>query len=87
MLNEFETPVLSGSAVASVAFWASAASCLVCSVSVSTCLRACSVQSSTNAVGDFTPDNFWTKSKGMAPDRRERGENLHPSAHQRTSPP
>jgi hypothetical protein len=34
-LNAFATPVLSGSAVASVTFWAIAASCLVCSVSVS----------------------------------------------------
>ena len=32
-------PVLKGSAVASVIFWASAVSSLVCSVSVSSCLR------------------------------------------------
>ncbi len=56
-------PILSGSAVASVTFWASAASCLVCSDSFLSCLRACSVQSSTKTEGDFTPDNFWTKSK------------------------
>src|SRR5450830_1487156 len=63
LLNVFATPVLSASAVASVPFWASAASCLVCSVSVSICLRACSVESSKYAEGDCTPDNFWKKSK------------------------
>ena len=63
MLNGFETPVLRGSVVVRVTFWASVASCLLCSVSVSTCLRACSVQSSKNSEGDFTPDIFWTKSK------------------------
>ena len=38
-LNVLLAPVLKGSAVASVIFWASAVSSLVCSVSVSSCLR------------------------------------------------
>jgi len=49
--------------VLSVTFWASAASCWACSVRVSSCLRACSVESSTNAAGDFTPANLCTKWK------------------------
>ena len=49
---------LNGSAVASDAFWASVASCLVCSVIELSCLRACSVESSTNAEGDLTPETF-----------------------------
>ena len=38
-LNVLLAPDLKGSAVASVIFWASAVSSLVCSVSVSSCLR------------------------------------------------
>ena len=53
----------SGSAVASVTCWASAASSLVCSVSVVSCCCACSVESSMNSDGDFTPDILWAKSK------------------------
>ena len=56
--NAFSIPVFSGAAVADAAFWASAASSLLCSVSVSNCLRECSVDSSTNADGDLTSYNF-----------------------------
>ena len=62
-LNAFAALVLSGSALASVTFWAMATSCLVCSPSVSNCLRACSIESSMKAEGDFMPDNFSKKPK------------------------
>ena len=54
-LNAFVMPVLRGSAAASVTFWASAASSVVCSVSVSNCLREWPVDNSMNSAGDFTP--------------------------------
>ena len=45
-LNALVTPVLRGSTFASVTFWANAASSLVCSVSVSNCVREWSVDNS-----------------------------------------
>ena len=39
---------------------------MVCSVSVSNCLREWSVDNSMKSEGDFTPDSFWTKSKAAS---------------------
>jgi hypothetical protein len=65
-LNALVTPVLRGSAVASVTFWANAASSLVCSVSVSNCSCECSVDNLMNSEGDFTPKSFWAKVKAAS---------------------
>src|ERR1700728_561001 len=64
--NALVTLALKGSAAASVTFWASAESSLVCSVSVSNCLRECSVDTSMKSEGDFTVDSFWAKPKAAS---------------------
>jgi hypothetical protein len=60
--NAFATPSCSGFAPASANFWASSASCLVCSLSAWVCARECSVESTMNSEGDFTRNTFWAKS-------------------------
>jgi hypothetical protein len=52
--NALVTPVFNGSAVSVATFWASAASSLVCSETVSNCLRAWAVDSSMTSENDFT---------------------------------
>ena len=61
--DTFVKSVLNGSALASVTCWASAASSLVCSVSVANCFCASSVESSMNSEGDFHATILWAKSK------------------------
>src|SRR5689334_10145839 len=64
--NALVAPVLRGPTVAIANFWASAASSLVCSVSVSSCLREWLVDNSKNSEGDFTLDSSWTNSKAAS---------------------
>jgi hypothetical protein len=60
-LNALVMPIFRGSTLASVTFWANAASSLVCSVSVAICSRECSVDISMKSEGYFTPKSFWAK--------------------------
>src|SRR5688500_10121683 len=63
LLNALVTPAFSGSAVSVATFWAIEVSSLVCSVTVSNCLRACAVESSRASESDFTVMNSLKKSK------------------------